>query len=514
MHANRKNSFSLDYQQLNTVAPSRGKQVPWFAYSAFLTLYALYFSLWPEQPLPGEVFAANVLLIAVCCFPITLWRGRGGRTIPMFELICLAYGVQFGLVGQMLPNSIVILSRRQLFREETLLHATLLAALGIAGLIVGYEIARRISLIRDIPPMDLPLDPARGRFYMAAAPVLGAGIFFFQSFSGGVSQQFGALVGLLSGQLYLAIVLLAYAFYNPLRKTRLITLLFWFALLVGVALGLNTGFLERAAVPLVLVVIVRWHQTRKLPLASIASLLMVLVLFNSVKGVYRSQAWYGENGGQSGIGLWLSLISQSATELASGDGEAQQEAGDTFLKRFDSLHRFAWVIQKTPLDVPHYGGETYGYFLYGWIPRFVWPDKPSASTGAAYRIDVDYQLITPDRIGMTNIGIGFLPEAFANFGAGGIFFVMGLQGVFFAALQRLLDGPNSQGGRAIYLAVMVFFLNGIASSTVTLFGALLQIVLANGLILRCFSTDWRVRVQKKPCRTSASKSALSRPFSS
>lgn len=476
-------------------ASAQAGQSPWLWYAAFVTTYALFFGLFPVQPLPWDAFGANVLLIAVCFFPLARWKASGGRNIPMFELICLAYGVQFGLVGQLLPNSIVIMSQAVPSNWDSLLHATLLATLGVGGLIVGYEFARRTSVLRSAATLDLPMDRRRTPYFLAAAPFLSAAALLLQGAAAAGAEQFNALIGLLSGLLYLAIVLLAYQFYDARQKTRFGTFLFGFALLVAVAIGLSTGFLERAAAPLVLVVIVRWHQTRKFPAVLVGSLLVVLMLLNSVKGAYRQAAWYGGGGsGKSGVALWWDLATQNAGTIASGQNESAQGAANVLWERLDSLHRFVWVLRQTPSNVPFYEGATYSYLLYGWIPRFVWPDKPSASQGAAYRIDLDYQLITQENVGKTNIGIGgFLPEAFANFGAWGVFFVMAVQGVLFAYLDRLLNGPQSQGGRAIYLAVMVFFLNGIGSSTVTLFGALLQIVFANALILRFFATGWRAR---------------------
>jgi hypothetical protein len=75
---------------------------------------------------------------------------------------------------------------------------------------------------------------------------------------------------------------------------------------------------------------------------------------------------------------------------------------------------------------------------------------------------------------------------------------MFLQGAIFAALDVVLNRANSQGGRAVYLTQMVYFLNGIGSSTVMLFGALLQHIIANVLILRYLSRRTHVRRRLAP----------------
>jgi hypothetical protein len=158
--------------------------------------------------------------------------------------------------------------------------------------------------------------------------------------------------------------------------------------------------------------------------------------------------------------------------------------------RLDLIHKFAHVNSLVPRYVPFYQGETYGYLLIGWIPRVIWPDKPLASE-SNQRMDVDLGLKYAAQTGRSTIGIGQLPEAYANFGILGIIIVMLVQGMIFSGLDHLLNGPRSGGGRAVYLSLMVFLLNGIGSSTAIWFGGILQITIANVLILRPFASGWR-----------------------
>jgi hypothetical protein len=87
--------------------------------------------------------------------------------------------------------------------------------------------------------------------------------------------------------------------------------------------------------------------------------------------------------------------------------------------------------------------------------------------------------------------LGQLTEAYANFGVIGILIIMALQGLIFGVLDGLFNGPESEGGRAIYLSIMVSLLNGIGASTPIIFGSLLQNSLGSALILRLFSSRWR-----------------------
>ena len=137
-----------------------------------------------------------------------------------------------------------------------------------------------------------------------------------------------------------------------------------------------------------------------------------------------------------------------------------------------------------------------------WVPRFIWPDKPVANgpdTGAA----ISYGFMTPDQVGTVSIGLGQLGLGYANFGFMGVLMIMAFQGVAFALLRAMLDGRQSEGGRAIYLTVMVPFLNGVGGSTAVLFGSVIQTVVANGLILKMFTRQPKLwsrteRVPSKP----------------
>lgn len=302
----------------------------------------------------------------------------------------------------------------------------------------------------------------------------------------------GAIVGLAINQFTLALILLAYQVYGSPRIDRSLKFLLYL-IVTGVALlGFSGGLLEQAFVPIVLLFLVRWHASGKLPIILLAFGFLMYVLISPVKNEFRQQVWY--NGAAptlvDRILLWVDLGTGVVGNIANG---SLNNFSDTVLRpalsRFDLLHKFVYIQEMTPRLVPYYQGETYGYLIIGWIPRFIWPDKPSASE-ANRTFDIDYQLIIPQQTS-TTISIGQLPEAFANFGVIGILVVMLFQGILFGSLDKVLNGPRSEGGRAVYLSLMVFFFNGIGSSTAIWFGALLQNMIANALILRLFTTGFR-----------------------
>jgi hypothetical protein len=169
------------------------------------------------------------------------------------------------------------------------------------------------------------------------------------------------------------------------------------------------------------------------------------------------------------------------------------------MSRLDLLHQLIVVQERTPGTIPYYQGETYSYLTYGWIPRFLWPDKPIAQE-ANITFALDYGFLHDNQIDRTMMGISHIAEAYANFGLWGVGIIMGLQGLILSLMNISLNSPHSNGGRAIYISIMVFFLNGIGSATAGIYGALVQNVAASAFILWALKTMFRDYQKRLPER--------------
>lgn len=86
----------------------------------------------------------------------------------------------------------------------------------------------------------------------------------------------------------------------------------------------------------------------------------------------------------------------------------------------------------TPSIVPFWQGETYQSIPYMLIPRTLWADKPGRhfwnKFGRAYRI-----LSADDN--QTSVGVGFLAEAYMNFGFAWMYMTAGFMGVLIAMIE-------------------------------------------------------------------------------
>ena len=137
----------------------------------------------------------------------------------------------------------------------------------------------------------------------------------------------------------------------------------------------------------------------------------------------------------------------------------------------------------TPSVIPYQNGETYSYFLVAFIPRVLWPNKPTTGTANAFYA-VTYGITTEEGAKTTTFGVSLLGEAFINFGWYGVVLIMLLQGLIISVLEHIFGGARSgPGGQAVFIAFFVFFLNGIGSSAEILFGNILQNLACGYLLL-------------------------------
>ncbi len=462
-----------------------------------LVAYTLLFTFWQVESVPWNVHLLAILVAATCFVPLARWYAQGGEGLPMFELICVSYALQFSMPVYTQPNWLTIYNRRVPIRWSSVSEVLLYVELGVVAMIMAYYLVRRSQMARNLPSLDLPFTRARRSLYLWCALAGGGLLTLLQVLGWGflASPALGAIVQLMTSQYNVAIVLLAYMVYRGEVQGALPSLGLFGAVAFGFVVGLMTGMMENTLMPLVLVLAVRWHATRRIPWLVILAGFVLYSVLNPAKFEYREQVWFsGEDYGiTQRLEVWALAVED---ELSTA---RQQDIWEIRLRetlsRFDLVHRFAYVRDMTPAFIPYYAGETYSYFLYAWIPRLLWPEKPSASE-AVNQLDLDYGFKYESQ--PVTVAMGQLPEAYANFGVLGIGLIMALQGMIFALLDAMLNGQRSDGGRAIYLVIMAYFLNGIGSSAAVLFGALVQYILASAVIMRPFASALQASTQAPP----------------
>lgn len=129
------------------------------------------------------------------------------------------------------------------------------------------------------------------------------------------------------------------------------------------------------------------------------------------------------------------------------------------------------VLAQTPSVVPYWNGETYAVIPFMFIPRFMWPEKPSRDFWNKY--GRTYGIITPDDF-ETAVGVGFLAEAYMNYGYMGIYLLAVCFGFFVAFLEKastLFMGVPSLLAYIVFLLPVLPYATDLGSMLSSIFAA-------------------------------------------
>jgi hypothetical protein len=175
-------------------------------------------------------------------------------------------------------------------------------------------------------------------------------------------------------------------------------------------------------------------------------IVMVVSAVQSVKGNYRTIIFENtemELGDR--IGLLSELLYQKYFENDEIDLDDDFDAEDEIKleKKKDQLvsgflragdDSLEQVLKKTPSQVPFWEGETYESIPFMFIPRALWPDKPSRHFWNKY--GRTYGIISTNDF-KTSVGVSFLAEAYMNYGFTGLYFIAVFVGFLIVLVERM-----------------------------------------------------------------------------
>lgn len=493
---NQSRSQSAPVTRATRTSGTRGGSLAvWVGYVVGIIACGVLFTHWQVEPVPAELTALAIAQIGVCLFPLAKWMSGPKSSVPMFELICIAYAAAYALPLFTLEHSIIIKSQSVTTNWSTLSRALQLSLVGSVAMIVGYTTMVKANG-NTLWRIDLPVSDQQthrlSRIALIVAILITLPVTVYSL------KQFGSIGSSIAGTLQMfvlaAIVKLAEHVFKPGVGARSLKVVLFVMVSLTFASGLLIGMLGAAFTPIICVGIIYWLQKRKLPWAMLLLAGLTLVIANDAKHSYRQVVWVTDRSYsiEEKIGIWVGAFTATIQHRLDGTARASSVSAESrIMSRMDLLHTFAYIIETTPETVPHYWGKSYSYLLIGWIPRMLWPDKPIAAF-SNNMLAVDYDLLSESQLESTMTGIGLVAEAYANFGATGCVVILTLFGAFLALVGNCFNGPHSDFGRAIYLCVMVDFLNGIGSSVTQLFYFVVLNGLLLALLLRPFATSFRV----------------------
>lgn len=182
------------------------------------------------------------------------------------------------------------------------------------------------------------------------------------------------------------------------------------------------------------------------------------------------------------------FLSLTAAYYSGRTEDAPEIAADSSLNRLGHVAYFAFVLERTPEVVPYWGGQTYSYFLSAFVPRALWPEKPSAAFGNDF--GHRYQLLARG-VYDTSINLPWLVEFFVNFGPVAVPLGMALIGLAVRLLVQKVSNPAANDCEYVLGLTLCFQLFWAESNLAIMWGGLLQTALVLYVVLSVAARRWR-----------------------
>ncbi len=359
---------------------------------------------------------------------------------------------------------------RTTFSEEARVSASLAAAVGAGSLLLGARIGFRLSpgvrraWVAALPPATVP----KG-WDLAVLVYTGAAAAFSLALSIGFSLPAALSIPAsfaLSLELALGLTSAATMVSVRSRAARLpvfVWLLFGF-------LALMRGQLEPILRSSLAFFSARWVVIRRISMPLLVAVGAVFVILQPAKSAFRAQVWTGEEAGiERRVTVWKDVLSDRYSSNSHRTDD-DTSAADRLAELYPVINAFEVVPQR----IEHINGAGFLPIFYGFIPRLLWPDKPTTRDEPSQHYAVDFGFQSEKAAERTAIGINILVEGYWNFGWVGIVLVCAAMGIWLGVGQRVFRRDH-WALFAIGVA-QVFGTNAVGSITNT-YGALFQLVI-------------------------------------
>jgi hypothetical protein len=395
-----------------------------------LNIYLLVFAGRSSRESAEQDALASVLLW-IGTIPLARYLVRRPKIIPFFPTVCAIYVVYFALPR--FTSHPLFSTSNVRAPPDSVTFALLVALLGVTALILGHSVGG--LMVRRLPRLSRPVDIPRAVPWLAICAVLVTADSSLMA-SRALGQIPSTLTGL--GELSLSALFLAH-----LRRqvSPWITVYVFSLVIVRVVIGLGSGLLGAAALPLIPLAFVLAWEKRTVPWRWLAVGLFSIVLLGAGKTAFRAKYWTRteQTGGRlsNGIG-YLNITRESLMRADPGD------LLTATVNRTNMLATLAIVTSETPEHVPYWDGYTLQDIPWHLIPRVIVPEKPAHSFGQEF--PRRYGLIDYADTG-TAYNMPQLVELYINFGIAGVLVGMGLIGGFYSLVSHILG--DTAGGALI-----------------------------------------------------------------
>jgi hypothetical protein len=460
-----------------------------------------------ESPVPLPTRVEAGLLWMLCILPSWIYLGQNAATrrpIPFLSLIGLLYGLYYALppaIGSYNQHYRIVLNPARDYDD-----AVFAALLGWLALGVGYLGAHILAPTKRISRFA-EVSSDRWQWFGLLLMTSGLLLEIVRRFSSIPVEIAGILSFVTSLGWFGTGLLVVLAVQKRLPFPAL--LITYLGIFLYVALALETGLLSGAAWFGTVLIFAGLIGNRGLKFTWVLGLVVAALAMVSLRGVtdeYRRLVWdQGEGGSIVGrTKLRLKLLETRAER--DGLPRTISAGFESTSERSANLDVIAEVIRQTPSEVPYWEGETYLSLVGSFVPRFLWPDKPTKMLGQSF--GHRYGFLDP-RDEATSFNFPILVEAYANFGMAGVAVIMWLCGVIYTFVERAVNNPGQEDLLSLAGIVLVIPLTNIESDFSLGFGGLVMNGVALWLVLRAIrGKAQRSRLHHPPASSSARQMSI------
>lgn len=416
---------------------------------------------WPMMPDVGVPVLVTALLwysnsndvtlaetgaaLLLCWLPWASYRNwcRGEREeIPLFALIAGMYWIAYVLPLFWGTHEIGLITGRKLLSERAITASLFLAVTGVVALGAGMRLAKRFRWA-PATRIDISGTPEQWH-YLRIIFILGTLVKVLipiTEFGGGGRQfisNFENMIPAVSFAIF-------FRYYLRGKISDFDKFLMFGYGLIALVVGISSGWLGSFIGFGIIAMTVYAYERRKLPLTAALIVIPVILFFQPGKEAFRTRYWRGDSadGYFERVAFWVESSGDAwANAITDQTGQRGKKLVDATLHRLSLLQQTANVMEFTPARVPYQHGRLYSYIAVTFIPRVLWPGKPSVND-ANHWYQVSYGLTYRGEISSVSIAVGTVAESYINFGWLGPALIIFPLGIFLGTMQRIFLRADS-----------------------------------------------------------------------
>ncbi|MDH7515719.1 MAG: hypothetical protein QHI48_07595 [Bacteroidota bacterium] len=449
--------------------------------SAVITFPVFVYLRAPQYGKVSAMMAWLVLGIAVLSW--TRWESH--NRIPFLQIILSFYAVYFSF-PVFFPLEMRLLYARYVASEEHLRQTMGLVLLTQCSIWAGWSVAKRF-----IPRREMRLDVSDTRLLIYAVAVIVFQVVLFILKQRNPDLELGGYIQVINGvaNIYLAIGIFYYLGerkgWNAVYISGIVV-----ASLFQLAISINSAMVGDAIMPILVLGVLAFQKHARLTVLFLITLIGIGIVTQPVKHLYRIALQQRREVGidvsfADKVQLYIVLL-RSYWFQPRAVSYFEESPELQFSRRLSLVPIVAVIVKETPARIPYQLGWTFRYLVFTPLPRFLYPQKPTAQEANVW-FARSYHILDERLAKTTMVGISQLGEVYVNFGWAGVPFVFFFFGVVLYLLSFLDTGV---GGRLAPKAMLAALLPNFfaVESTLTGFiaGTLYTFVLTY-LVLRLLS---------------------------